>query len=324
MKTVDLIKLLQENKPSNIKLESGISKADFINLLEARSSTADFMEMEANKEIKDGGYDTRRKTKEVETDKKVTKEYASSEKKEVTDKEKESPAKDEEPKKDNEDSKKQPLKITNDIGKVRIAFNDAFKNMTEDKYSTISNVFSMAEVKMIINTPLDKWGKLKRKLLIAPYDKYNDESKVIQFMNEDMRPDLPRDQALMRLPYAFVSEFYQPFQKLNDVKNNRELLALNAKEINETIYVLQLRNKKGRNRYAILVDTPAWDDKYVMDSSEKLLNFIYKSDGDIPMGTVPAESDKSNSAESTEDKADTDTKQDTNDKQEESSEQSKE
>jgi hypothetical protein len=61
-----------------------------------------------------------------------------------------------------------------------------------------------------------------------------------------------------------------------------------------------------------------------MDSSEKLLNFIYKSDGDIPMGTVPAESDKSNSAESTEDKADTDTKQDTNDKQEESSEQSKE
>lgn len=167
-----------------------------------------------------------------------------------------------------------PLTIKSDIGSKRIAFDDSFRNMTDDKLQSISDVFSADEVNMINESEESNWKEIDRRMIMCKEKDYkNPASKKFNCFNSSNPTGQGRPN---KFPRAYVEAFYKP-TKVGDLKDaNGRYVIFESKSKSEPIYSLLLREKKGRNRYAIKFQISGEENEYLMVASDLHRNFIYK------------------------------------------------
>lgn len=168
------------------------------------------------------------------------------------------------------------LTIKSDIGYKRVADNDAFKNINEETYQPIADIFSLDEVKMINESVPTDWHEADRRLIMCKQVDYEDTSrKVINCYNGSNPTGLGRPN---KFPREYITTFYDAVQsgKLKDANEVYTIFHVKDSYRSSPIHVLQLREKKGRNRYAIKFHVLGEESPYLMIGSELHTKFLFK------------------------------------------------
>lgn len=168
------------------------------------------------------------------------------------------------------------LTIKSDIGYKRVADNAAFKNMTEETHQPISDIFSMDEVNMINESDPSDWKEADRRLIMCKKADYDDPTrKIINCYNSSNPTGLGRPN---KFPREYINTFYDAVQsgKLKDANDVYTIFHSKDVYLRSPVHVLQLREKKGRNRYAIKFNVVGDESPYLMIGSELHTKFLYK------------------------------------------------
>jgi len=174
------------------------------------------------------------------------------------------------------DAEPKGLTIKSDIGYKRVADNDAFKNINEETYQPIADIFSLDEVKMINESVPTDWHEADRRLIMCKQVDYEDTSrKVINCYNGSNPTGLGRPN---KFPREYITTFYDAVQsgKLKDANEVYTIFHVKDSYRSSPIHVLQLREKKGRNRYAIKFHVLGEESPYLMIGSELHTKFLFK------------------------------------------------
>lgn len=267
MKKSSLIAFLESTQCKINKTINDVSLDEFTNVV--YESRPDIMELDA-KTPQGGIYDISDKGDEDEVSKPKNKEDEKDNEDEV------SPevSSDEDEERNLEDEKGQPLTIKSDIGFKRVEFNDAFKNINEETYQTISDIFLPDEVARILQSKESDWSELDRRTIMCKESDYESDSrKVINCFNSSNPTGIGRPN---KFPRFYIDAFYKPkgAGKLKDA--NDRYIVFSPKDMKEKIEVLKLREKKGRDRSAIKIQLPGWENPYLMVGSDLHTKFLYK------------------------------------------------
>lgn len=186
------------------------------------------------------------------------------------------PKAEETPKEPEKDETPKALTIKSDIGYKRVADNSAFKNITEETYQPISDVFTPNEVKMINESSPSDWKEADRRIIMCKQADYDDPTrKIINCYNSSNPTGLGRPN---KFPREYITTFYDAVQsgKLKDANDVYTIFHSKDVYLRSPVHVLQLREKKGRNRYAIKFNVVGDESPYLMIGSELHTKFLFK------------------------------------------------
>lgn len=165
------------------------------------------------------------------------------------------------------------LDIKADAGYKQVAYDDAFRNITDDTYPAISEMFSMDVIKQISESKDSDWKEVDRRMIMCNEDDYNSSKVKMNCYNSSNPTGLGRPTQLNR---KYIDKYYTPKQvgKLKDVRDR--YIMFTVSDLGEYIEILDISPKKNGVTYAIKSKLTSEKNPYLMKGSNLHNKFLFK------------------------------------------------
>lgn len=165
------------------------------------------------------------------------------------------------------------LNIINDAGSKQVAYDDAFKNITDKLYASISDLFTPEAVELInVSDPSD-WKEVDRRVIMCNESDYKSSKTKINCYNSSNPTGIGKPNIFNR---NYINKYYKPEYSVKLKDSNSRFIVFTVADLSEIIYVLDISPNQNGVTYAIKSKLSSEKNPYLMKGSKLHTNFLFK------------------------------------------------